>query len=300
MDEPRDVLVVGATGQLGGRVCHGLRARGETVRALVRGTSDPAARARLEAAGVRCFTGDIEEPASLADAFAGAGVVVSTASAFPVDPRPDAIARVDLAGQLAVMEAAERAGAGRVVYVSFPPAARDHPFQRAKRAVEDRLRAAQLEHVILHPEKFMDVWFTKPLGFDPEGSVTLYGGGVTPQAWVAVADVAAVAVQAARDPRLANRTIPFGGPGALTQLEVVALYEQLLGHAIATEDLPQAALEAMLAGASSPTEQSLAGVLLEATEPVAAEWPGFDVIFDMQRTSVAQFAAAPTDQESVR
>ena len=35
---------------------------GRGVRALVRSTSDPAARARLEANGVRCFEGDIEQP----------------------------------------------------------------------------------------------------------------------------------------------------------------------------------------------------------------------------------------------
>ena len=104
--------------------------------------------------------------------------------------------------------------------------------------------------------------------------MTLYGGGDAAQAWVAVADVAEVAVQAVRDPRLANQTIPFGGPAALTQLEVVAIYEQLLGRAIATEVMPRSALEAMLAGATSPTEESLAGVLLEATEPSGAEWPG--------------------------
>ena len=92
----------------------------------------------------------------------------------------------------------------------------------------------------------MDVWFTKPLGFDPDDSVTLYGGGDAAQAWVAVADVAAVAVQAVRDPRLANQTIPFGGPEAHTQREVVALYEQLLGRPIATEVMPRSALEAML------------------------------------------------------
>ena len=158
-----------------------------------------------------------------------------------MDPRPDCIARVDGAGQLAVVAAAEAAGVERVVFVSFPPASPDHPFQRAKRAVEERLRSAQLEHVILHPQKFMDVWFTKPLGFDPDGSVTLYGGGDAAQAWVAVADVAAVAVQAVRDPRLANQTIPFGGPAAHTQREVVALYEQLLGRAIATEVMPRSA-----------------------------------------------------------
>src|SRR4051794_38416436 len=230
--ETGDVVVVGATGKLGEQVCHRLRCRGERVRALVRSTSDPAARARLEASGVRCFMGDIERPETLDAVFAGTGVVVSTASAFPMDSRPDCIARVDGEGQLAVVAAAEAAGVERVVFVSFPPASPDHPFQRAKRAVEERLRAAQLQHVILHPQKFMDVWFTKPLGFDPDGTVTLYGGGDAAQAWVAVADVAAVAVQAVRDLRLANQTIPFGGPGTYTQREVVALYERLLGRAI--------------------------------------------------------------------
>ena len=297
--ETRDVVVVGATGQLGEQVCHRLRKRGEQVRALVRSTSDAAARARLEAAGVRCHEGDIERPETLPAVFAGAGVVVSTASAFPGDPRPDSIERVDRAGQIAVVDAAEAAGAERMVYVSFPPAAHDHPFQRAKRAVEERLRAARLEHVILHPEKFMDVWFTKPLGFDPDGSVTLYGGGVAPQAWVAVADVAEVAVRAVRDPRLANVTIPFGGPGALSQLDVVALYEQVLGRTIGTEDMPRAAIEAMGAGAASPTEESLAGVLLEATEPSGAEWPAFDEILAIRRTSVADFAASPPTRRAI-
>ena len=298
--ETGDVVVVGATGKLGEQVCHRLRSRGDGVRALVRSTSDPAARVRLEANGVRCFEGDIEQPETLAPVFAGAGVVVSTASAFPVDPRPDCIARVDGAGQLAVVAAAETAGLVRVVFVSFPPASPDHPFQRAKRAVEERLRSAQLEHVILHPQKFMDVWFTKPLGFDPDGSVTLYGGGDAAQAWVAVADVAAVAVQAVRDPRLANQTIPFGGPGAYTQREVVALYEQLLGRAIATEVMPRSALESMRTAASSPTEESLAGVLLEATVPSGPEWPAFDEILDIPRTSLADFASSHTDQESSR
>ena len=73
VNETRDVVVVGATGKLGEQVCHQLRAQGEQVRALVRGTSDPAARARLEADGVRCYEGDIEQPETLGDVFAGVG-----------------------------------------------------------------------------------------------------------------------------------------------------------------------------------------------------------------------------------
>ena len=298
MVETRDVVVVGATGQLGERVCHVLRARGEAVRALVRSTSNPAARDRLQVDGVRCYEGDVEQPASLADVFTGAGTVVSTASAFPHDPRPDSIARVDQAGQLAVVAAAEAAGVERVIFISFPPATHDHPFQRAKRAVEDRLRSAQLEHVILHPQKFMDVWFTKPLGFDPTDRVMLYGGGIAAQAWVAVADVAEVAAQAVRDPRVANRTVVFGGPEELTQIEVVAIYEQLLGRTIATEIVHRSELEAMLAGAVAPTQESLVGVLLEATEASGPDWSAFAETFAFRRTSVADFAASFNDARS--
>ena len=126
----------------------------------------------------------------------------------------------------------------------------------------------------------------------------LYGGGVAAQAWVAVADVAEVAAQAVRDPRLANRTVVFGGPEELTQLEVVAIYEQLLGRTIATEDVHRSELEAMLADAVTPTQESLAGVLLEATEPSGPDWPWFDETFAFRRTSVADFATSSDDGQT--
>jgi uncharacterized protein YbjT (DUF2867 family) len=53
------VAVVGATGVVGEEICRRLRARGEEVRALVRATSDPPSKARLEALGVRMFEGDV-------------------------------------------------------------------------------------------------------------------------------------------------------------------------------------------------------------------------------------------------
>jgi uncharacterized protein YbjT (DUF2867 family) len=247
------VVVVGATGQVGEEVCRRFRARGEEVRALVRATSDPEAKARLEALGVDCRD-----------------------------------------GQVAVVDAAERAGIERVVFISFPEAVRDHPFQQAKRAVERRLRAAGLEHVILHPEKFMDVWFTPPLGFDLDGRVRLYGGGEAPQAWVAAADVAEVAVQAVRLPGLRNETVQFGGPEALSQLQVVEIFERLLGRSIETEVVSRSDLEEMFSDAPTPTVESIAGVLLEATEPSGPEWPAFAETLQLRRTSVAEFAAAHT------
>ncbi len=216
------VLVVGATGMLGGRVCRLLLQRGEEVRGLVRPGTSPATRDALSAAGVHTVAGDLERPDTLTSALYRVDTVVSTASSFPVDPRPDAIARVDRDGQVALVEAAGAAGVRRFVYLSFPPYPIAFPFQDAKRAVEARLRSSNLEAVVLQPGKFMDVWFSPPLGFDvAAGHVRLYGGGTAPVSWVAVGDVAEVTAQAVRSPVAAGRTFAFGGPEALAQREVV-------------------------------------------------------------------------------
>ena len=93
-------------------------------------------------------------------------------------------------------------------------------------------------------------------------------------------------------PRSATGPSSLGAPQRLTQLEVVAIYERVFGHAIDTDVMEISAIEAMLSRATTPTEESLAGVLFEATEPSVAEWPGFDENFGFRRTSVADFAAS--------
>jgi uncharacterized protein YbjT (DUF2867 family) len=289
--ETERVLVVGASGLLGGRVCGLLRERGVEVRGLVRQSAAAATRERLAAAGVEIAEGDIERPETLAACLAGVTAVVSTASSFPVDPRPDAIARVDRDGQLALVQAAETAGVRRFVYLSFPPYGIGFPFQDAKRAVEARLRKAAFEHVILQPGKFMDVWFSPPLGFDLEaGHVRLYGGGTAPVSWVAVADVAEVAAQAVSSDDAAGRTFVFGGPAALSQRDVVVAYESLTRRTFTTEDVPVEALHGMHTGGSTPTEVSLGGILLGATAADAIDSAETRATFAYEPISVQQFA----------
>ena len=67
------VVVVGATGHLGGRVVHALVARGTPVRALVRDGTDPGP---LLKQGVEIVRGNLLDPPSLDRALDGARALV--------------------------------------------------------------------------------------------------------------------------------------------------------------------------------------------------------------------------------
>src|SRR5687768_12083664 len=71
------ILVVGATGTVGGLVARRLLARGESVRVLVR---DPRAVGPLVEGGAAPAYGDLKDPASLAAALDGVEGVVTTAN----------------------------------------------------------------------------------------------------------------------------------------------------------------------------------------------------------------------------
>ena len=150
------VLVVGATGSLGRRIVHRLRAQGEDVRVLVRPASD---WADLERAGAEIALGDLKEPQSLDRACAGVDVVVTTANSAKRGG-DDNVETVDLTGNRNLIDAAARAGVRRFVFVSVLGVSADSPvpFFRAKAAAEQHLRDSGLEYTIIAPNIFMDVW----------------------------------------------------------------------------------------------------------------------------------------------
>ena len=284
-----DVAVAGATGALGSKICHALLGLGATVRALVR---DPASdRSRLLAtAGVELVRADVTEPASLGPALAGATRVVSTVTCFP---HVDAIAQVDRDGNLALVDAAAAARIERFVFVSFKPVPLDFPLQRAKRAVEERLARADLDSIVLRPGKFMDIWFSPLCGFDSSARrATLFGEGKALVTWIAVADVAAIAALAVTGESPRSGTIELGGPEALSQSGVVAIYEEVTGASWAIETLPVAELERMHAAGESETARSLGALMLEAHLGSTTDPASFRRVFPVRLTTVREFAAS--------
>lgn len=257
------LLIVGATGLLGGEICRLLRAEGKPVRALVRSSSDPAKAARLTALGAELVRGDLKDKASLEAACDGVHAVISTASATISRQPGDSIASVDRQGQLDLIAAAEQNGVKRFVLISFPGSELDFPLQSAKRAVEHRLMESGLSWTILQPTFFTEVWLGPALGVDPAaGKAQIYGSGAERISWISFLDVAKFAVAVLDHPRAANAVIKLGGPEALSPLDAVRLAEQAAGKPIAVQHVPEDALRAQHSSAADPMEQSFAGLML--------------------------------------
>jgi uncharacterized protein YbjT (DUF2867 family) len=286
-------LVAGATGALGLQVCEAVRRDGGPLRALVRASADPARVELLEALGAELVVGDLEQPETLAAAVAGARFVVTTASVFPRDPRPDGLERLDRAGSINLVDAAAAAGVRRFVYVSFRAIEPDFPFQQAKRAVEARLAGSGMEFTILRPGSFMDVWCSPMLGFDVgAGAVTVYGDGAARASWICAADVAEFALWALEAEAARDLTLDLGGPDALSYDEVVALYEELTGRPLARSHVALAELEAQYAAAVGPVERSLAAITLSAARGGVTDMREAVALSGIRLTSLRAFASA--------
>jgi uncharacterized protein YbjT (DUF2867 family) len=155
------ILVVRATGSLGGRIARGLLAQGKQVRILDR--QDPlsaelAAQGRantaesLVAAGAEAVYADLKDRASLDTAVANVDTVITTATATQRGG-DDTVPAVDLQGTLNLIEAAKAAGVKHFIYTSAFGAAPDHPVPlfHIKGTCEAALEASGMAYTILRP-----------------------------------------------------------------------------------------------------------------------------------------------------
>lgn len=110
---PMKVLITGATGFLGSRLVSALAARGDSVRALCRGTGK---ENRLQEANVDILRGDLNDRESLRRAIAGADVVCHAAAAMSGSWRE--YAETTVRGTEWMLELSQEAGVKRFVHIS--------------------------------------------------------------------------------------------------------------------------------------------------------------------------------------
>ena len=206
----------------------------------------------------------------------------------------DSIETVDQQGQLALVEAARQAGVDRFVFVSFREnPGIQFPLTVAKRAVERALKSSGMAYTILQASYFMEVWLTPALGFDAaNGKVRLYGDGSRPISWISYRDVARAAAAAVTEGTARNMVVELGGPQALSPREVVRMFEAAGAGEIATESVPEAALEAQMNAATDSLQKSFAGLMLQCAAGDAIDTTTSSRLFPFQMTSVRDFITA--------
>jgi uncharacterized protein YbjT (DUF2867 family) len=284
------ILVVGATGLLGGRVCERLRAEGQPVRALVRRTSNPDKVNALRSLGCELATGDLKDPPQIEAACEGISALISTASSTLSRQAGDSIETVDLQGQLALANAARSAGVSRFVFVSFrdDPAVQ-YPLTQAKRSVERAI--ADLDFTSIQASYFMEVWLSPAVGFDYiHGRARIYGSGLKPISWVSYRDVAEFCIAPILRSVAGCSVLPVGGPEALTPLEVVKIFEEESGRRFELETIPDAKLREQFDSANDPLEKSFAGLMLQYAHGDAIDMRGLLESIPVRLTSVREHA----------
>ena len=210
------VLVVGATGFLGGKILRDLVShKTADVRAMSRKAPTTSANNDVE-----WVQGDMMDPVSLDAALQGVDVVVSSANGYMKETL-----EADFTGNKNLVEAAARARVKRFVFLSIVRCdlAPDVPHFHAKKVAEDLLKASGVPYVIVRAPAFLDQSQDYVLEGVKSGRFYAVGDRTTKWSYVLTDDLASCVALAALYPAedINNSTIDIGwSDGPTSQKEV--------------------------------------------------------------------------------
>ena len=244
------ILVVGATGSLGGRIVRGLLEQGKDVRVFVRRDSPSEQMAQqglahtvqsLIDAGAQPAWGDLRDRASIEAAVAGVDTVISTANAVKRWGE-DTLETVDRQGTLDLIDAARAAGVRRFLYASVQGASADSPVRlfQIKDECEKALRAGEMTYTIVQPSIFMEIWIGMMVGIPlmTQQTITLIGRGDHAHNFMSEQDVADYFIAMIDNPAAFNQAVMIGGPASYTWTEIVERVGDRLGAPLPLQYAP--------------------------------------------------------------
>ena len=239
------ILITGANGNVSSAVLKSLGDLSD-VRVLVR----DAAKAPT---GVEVAVGDLDDPATLEDAFKGVHTLWLLTAMGPQAPH----------ASMNALWAAKKAGVSHVVRMSAIGAAHDAPTRNGRlHALSDvELAASGLDWTVIRPAFFMQNLL---------GSVngdTLYGGiGEGRIGLIDIRDIADFAAKVLRDPEPhKGRTYTLTGPASISLNDAAADLTEVYGTPIAYQPVsPDDAQQAMLAAGMRPWDAAVTKEYLHA------------------------------------
>lgn len=266
----RKVLVTGAGGFIGSRVCERLIEAGADVRALVRYTSDGEAgwldrspiRAEIEVA-----RGDLADRDSVADAMKGRQIVLHLGALIAIPYSylaPESYVRTNILGTLNVLQCAREQGIDRLVHTSTSevygsaqtvPMTEDHPLVGQSPYSASKIAADKLAESY-HRSFATPVVTLRPFNtFGPRqsaravipalavqalaGQVVRMGDPRPTRDFVFVDDTADAFVRAATAPGIEGMTLHFGGGREIAVGDLPRMIGEAAGIDVTVEHDPQ-------------------------------------------------------------
>lgn len=219
------ILVLGATGGIGGEVCRLLKHEGTPFRAMARKQEQIDC---FHKDGVDAVRGDLDRPETLTAAMTGIDTL------FLVT----APTQAQVAQETAAINAAKRAGVGRIVKISASDCnvRSKIPWAKSHALIDHHLRASGVDWTILMPTAFMQnfLWFTKPVA---KGYLPL-GAGKGSVSWIDTRDIARVAVTVLMQDGHSRATYFLTGPETFDMAEAARQLAKVTGHGVRYLDLP--------------------------------------------------------------
>ncbi|MER7585506.1 SDR family oxidoreductase [Kitasatospora sp. NPDC097691] len=270
------IIVTGATGKLGRRTVERLleRVPAERVGVSVR---DPRKAQDLADRGVRVRQGSFDDPASLVHAFEGAEQVLLVSL--------DRIGEECVTGHRTAIDAAVKAGVGRILYTSQTGAAHDSRFQacRDHARTEDLLRATGLPWTALRNGFYAASALLFLESARHSGDIALPADG--PVAWTGHDDLAeaTAAILTAEEGRFEGPTPPLTGAAALDFGTVAEIASRATGRPFTRTVVPDDAFreQALAHGAPAPIADLMVSIFaaarngeFTAVDPTLAELIG--------------------------
>ncbi|MBL8156149.1 MAG: NAD(P)H-binding protein [Anaerolineae bacterium] len=224
------ILVIGATGYLGGPIVPRLLAEGWHTRLLVR---DPDAIRDRFGRSVEVVRGDVTDEASVDRALNGCSAVyISLQARIPAE-----FDRVEHQGTSTVAKIAARQGIERLIYLSGALVSQQTsyvPQEGAKWHAEQAIERSGVPYTIFRPTYFME---SLPLSVRGKRA-TVMGPATRKLRFVALDDYLTLVIQALKTPASANQRLDVYGPQAMTMREAMDTFVRLVDPTLKVSQTP--------------------------------------------------------------
>jgi uncharacterized protein YbjT (DUF2867 family) len=230
----KKLLVIGASGFVGGHLARRLLVDGYEVRCLAR---KPAAVQELAALGCEIVQGDISDPVSLRralDTIDGVYISIHTLSPQPASPSEHGFMDVEMIGLRNVVAAGKAAATRRLIYVTSLGIAPDAPsvWLRERWKIEQFLVNSGIDSTVIRPGMIVG---TGGRGFgmtvsQAKSRVTLVlGNGRMRMRHIAIGDLVYYLTGVLDDPRAHGQCYDVGGDETLATDQMIDAVADVLG-----------------------------------------------------------------------